>query len=340
MADTLASLANLMGSLNEMSADPWEDPIRRLKANDPTLTELDLDYSGIPDEATARLAKALRHNTHLEVLKLSGNNLTDDPIIDLSKCIAKSSHLPLKELELNFNLITGASAEALHKLLMRTGLTVNLFGNEVEDEMASVAGQRTSLSGQARSSATSPRSSVPNIRTSASRKSPMASPKTSVTGQSGQFLSPTSASSTSSRRSTNKTPSSSSNKTKRVRTIRASSVLPDTKSEHKLEHSKSTLSLTPSPLAPNSLSPSILSPKSGEDEQRIAQLEARLAYLQEQEQNYIARIDELEARTIALMRDKTNTSIKNPSLFSKRSEERRVGKECIAWCRSRWSPYH
>ena len=23
-----------------------------------------------------------------------------------------------------------------------------------------------------------------------------------------------------------------------------------------------------------------------------------------------------------------------------RSEERRVGKECIAVCRSRWSPYH
>ena len=25
---------------------------------------------------------------------------------------------------------------------------------------------------------------------------------------------------------------------------------------------------------------------------------------------------------------------------SKRSEERRVGKECLARCRSRWSPYH
>ena len=24
----------------------------------------------------------------------------------------------------------------------------------------------------------------------------------------------------------------------------------------------------------------------------------------------------------------------------KRSEERRVGKECLCWCRSRWSPYH
>ena len=27
-------------------------------------------------------------------------------------------------------------------------------------------------------------------------------------------------------------------------------------------------------------------------------------------------------------------------LGMKRSEERRVGKECCSWCRSRWSPYH
>src|SRR3546814_3420643 len=26
--------------------------------------------------------------------------------------------------------------------------------------------------------------------------------------------------------------------------------------------------------------------------------------------------------------------------FLKRSEERRVGKECVSTCRSRWSPYH
>src|SRR3546814_6185842 len=26
--------------------------------------------------------------------------------------------------------------------------------------------------------------------------------------------------------------------------------------------------------------------------------------------------------------------------FSPRSEERRVGKECVSTCRSRWSPYH
>ena len=28
------------------------------------------------------------------------------------------------------------------------------------------------------------------------------------------------------------------------------------------------------------------------------------------------------------------------ALALKRSEERRVGKECTSWCRSRWSPYH
>src|SRR3546814_12277447 len=29
-----------------------------------------------------------------------------------------------------------------------------------------------------------------------------------------------------------------------------------------------------------------------------------------------------------------------PSVVSTRSEERRVGKECVSTCRSRWSPYH
>src|SRR3546814_18433978 len=30
----------------------------------------------------------------------------------------------------------------------------------------------------------------------------------------------------------------------------------------------------------------------------------------------------------------------SPSLLAYRSEERRVGKECVSTCRSRWSPYH
>ena len=33
-------------------------------------------------------------------------------------------------------------------------------------------------------------------------------------------------------------------------------------------------------------------------------------------------------------------AIRNPYTMKMRSEERRVGKECVSTCRSRWSPYH
>src|SRR3546814_11075712 len=33
-------------------------------------------------------------------------------------------------------------------------------------------------------------------------------------------------------------------------------------------------------------------------------------------------------------------SIEGQALSQARSEERRVGKECVSTCRSRWSPYH
>ena len=40
------------------------------------------------------------------------------------------------------------------------------------------------------------------------------------------------------------------------------------------------------------------------------------------------------------IRDKEFMVLVGPSGCGKRSEERRVGKECLARCRSRWSPYH
>src|SRR3546814_4568106 len=33
-------------------------------------------------------------------------------------------------------------------------------------------------------------------------------------------------------------------------------------------------------------------------------------------------------------------ALANPDWVDRRSEERRVGKECVSTCRSRWSPYH
>src|SRR3546814_15343361 len=33
-------------------------------------------------------------------------------------------------------------------------------------------------------------------------------------------------------------------------------------------------------------------------------------------------------------------AVDDGAIFHQRSEERRVGKECVSTCRSRWSPYH
>src|SRR3546814_5033279 len=33
-------------------------------------------------------------------------------------------------------------------------------------------------------------------------------------------------------------------------------------------------------------------------------------------------------------------AVRNSDPGARRSEERRVGKECVSTCRSRWSPYH
>ena len=41
-----------------------------------------------------------------------------------------------------------------------------------------------------------------------------------------------------------------------------------------------------------------------------------------------------------LGRNKVKTNKKTRKKTSIRSEERRVGKECLRLCRSRWSPYH
>src|SRR3546814_18268373 len=42
----------------------------------------------------------------------------------------------------------------------------------------------------------------------------------------------------------------------------------------------------------------------------------------------------------AMQHDVFAAYLKLPAAFFGRSEERRVGKECVSTCRSRWSPYH
>src|SRR3546814_17790823 len=45
-------------------------------------------------------------------------------------------------------------------------------------------------------------------------------------------------------------------------------------------------------------------------------------------------------RDSLLLKDKTRILFLKNLNSNKRSEERRVGKECVSTCRSRWSPYH
>ena len=48
--------------------------------------------------------------------------------------------------------------------------------------------------------------------------------------------------------------------------------------------------------------------------------------------------DEVTAEEIA--QETFVKALKSLNQFDGRSEERRVGKECLRLCRSRWSPYH
>src|SRR3546814_5333997 len=47
-----------------------------------------------------------------------------------------------------------------------------------------------------------------------------------------------------------------------------------------------------------------------------------------------------QARCVQIDLDPTRIGLRYPTEVGLRSEERRVGKECVSTCRSRWSPYH
>src|SRR3546814_21128861 len=51
-------------------------------------------------------------------------------------------------------------------------------------------------------------------------------------------------------------------------------------------------------------------------------------------------IDELRAEILAKTRAEGGYWLEVNSGEGARSEERRVGQECVSTCRSRWSPYH
>src|SRR3546814_11766500 len=66
-------------------------------------------------------------------------------------------------------------------------------------------------------------------------------------------------------------------------------------------------------------------------------------YLAHQGRRFVERFD--ADRFLALsesidLHDVEPEQVRTPSTLIGRSEERRVGKECVSTCRSRWAPYH
>src|SRR3546814_15043126 len=72
----------------------------------------------------------------------------------------------------------------------------------------------------------------------------------------------------------------------------------------------------------------------------------RLPSVKEVDASYpwTARIDIVDAPSLQLVLPARKEVVDNAALgalrAAVRSEERRVGKECVSTCRSRWSPYH
>jgi Ran GTPase-activating protein (RanGAP) involved in mRNA processing and transport len=109
-----------------------ENILRRLRENDPALTNLELSDLSVSD--TRKLAEALKGNKSLISLNLSGNKIGDVGVLEIARALATNT--TLKELNLAKNLVgyVGAleiaRALATNTTLQRLNLSENLVENE------------------------------------------------------------------------------------------------------------------------------------------------------------------------------------------------------------------
>src|SRR3546814_17743918 len=62
---------------------------------------------------------------------------------------------------------------------------------------------------------------------------------------------------------------------------------------------------------------------------------------QHAERGFLLQAEPPERLTgVAALERVPGTAVARDRIRQRRSEERRVGKECVSTCRSRWSPYH
>src|SRR3546814_20493111 len=77
---------------------------------------------------------------------------------------------------------------------------------------------------------------------------------------------------------------------------------------------------------------------------RLENQDLTLSYVNHETEIY-RLINELQSTRLQLRQNRYNmesalSELRAQRKTAKRSKERRVGKECVSTCRSRWSPYH
>jgi hypothetical protein len=101
----------------------WEEDVKRLKANDPSLTSLNLYNKIIGVDGAKAIAEALKVNTVLTELGLFNNSIGDDLRNDINKFIdAKKNRKSLEEyvkrLKANDQSLTTLSLKGNSILMM------------------------------------------------------------------------------------------------------------------------------------------------------------------------------------------------------------------------------
>lgn len=85
------------------NATDVEQSIKRLRSNDPSLVELNLNnLKNISIERLCEIAETLRTNTHLEKLHMSNTGLTDNVARVIASSLAENKTLKVLNLESNF----------------------------------------------------------------------------------------------------------------------------------------------------------------------------------------------------------------------------------------------
>ena len=107
--------------------------LQRIRANDPTLTTIDLSWNHIGEAGAQALAEALKINTSVTTIALYQNNIGDAGAQALAEAL--KTNTSVKEIDLKGNNIGEAGAQALAEALkINTSVTtIALYQNNIGD---------------------------------------------------------------------------------------------------------------------------------------------------------------------------------------------------------------